>query len=523
MKPGEIAHSVSRGAFYLALEKVVALFSGIAYFALLLRWLGPTKYGIMTLALSFAGLATMANGNFEVYLERFAAEFQAHGRFATLRRAHLIALSVKFVLGLGAALLLAALAPWLAHHFAMPELATLLPVLTALVVTDSLATTARATLYGLQHFRWVSLLAVVFHVAKTIMVGALWGMHFGLQELAMGLAVLTLAQGVVSALVPLALLRGARDADRLAEPPRALLSAMSRYCLPLLGARAAFLSGQNLSKVVLGKLFDAAQLGYFSFAFQTVERFVEVVYVLPSSLLPSLTHLVARDERERMRWVFEQAFRLIQVAAVLLSVALFVYAPELTRIVGSPLFAPAVPVLRILALVPIARTAQQPLTMLFQAMRRPGVVLGLAIAKFLVEFSCYFTIVPRMGVLGGGIANLAGAVVSFAIAMVVARRLLPEGAPERTRAVARSVVLALSLVAIALAAEATLPYRGALAVRMALAPVMLLAVFALGLVTRYDLEKLSSLPLRAPWLRQSRDALVGFADRLARALEPRRA
>ena len=165
MKPGEIAHSVSRGAFYLALEKVVALFSGIAYFALLLRWLGPTKYGIMTLALSFAGLATMANGNFEVYLERFAAEFQAHGRFATLRRAHLIALSVKFVLGLGAALLLAALAPWLAHHFAMPELATLLPVLTALVVTDSLATTARATLYGLQHFRWVSLLAVVFGCA----------------------------------------------------------------------------------------------------------------------------------------------------------------------------------------------------------------------------------------------------------------------------------------------------------------------------------------------------------------------
>ena len=35
MKPGEIAHSVTRGAFYLALEKAAALLSGIAYFALL--------------------------------------------------------------------------------------------------------------------------------------------------------------------------------------------------------------------------------------------------------------------------------------------------------------------------------------------------------------------------------------------------------------------------------------------------------------------------------------------------------
>src|SRR6185436_2234610 len=46
MKPGEIAHAVSRGVFYLAIEKVVALVSGTLYFALLLRWMGPTKYGI---------------------------------------------------------------------------------------------------------------------------------------------------------------------------------------------------------------------------------------------------------------------------------------------------------------------------------------------------------------------------------------------------------------------------------------------------------------------------------------------
>ena len=67
-----------------------------------------------------------------------------------------------------------------------------------------------------------------------------------------------------------------------------------------------------------------------------------------------------------------------------------------------------------LALVPIARTAQQPLTMLFQATRRPGIVFTLAMVKLSVELACYLLIVPRWGGLGAAWANLAGANLSGA-------------------------------------------------------------------------------------------------------------
>lgn len=522
MKRGEIAHSVSRGAFYLAVEKVVALVSGILYFALLLRWLGPTKYGIMTLALSFAGLATMANGNAEVFLERYAAEYQAQGRLATLRRAHLLALALKTLLGAVATLLLVALAPSIAAQFDMPELAALLPWLGALVLTDGFATTARATLYGLQSFRWVSGLAIVFHIAKTAMVGALWAAHQGLPQLAIGLGALSLVQGVGASLVPLALLAKARDREGAPAPVRELAREMAGYCVPLLGARAAFLSGQNLSKVVLGKLFSAESLGYFSFAFQTIERFVEVLYVLPSSLLPALTQLVARQERDRLRWVFDQAFRLIQVTAVLLSVCLFVFAREITLFVGSPLFEKAVPLLQILSLVPIARTAQQPLTMLFQAMRRPGTVLRLALLKFAIEFGCYFTIIPVIGLPGGGWANLLGAVAAYAAALVAASRLLPEGASDRARAALVAFAFAGGAIGAGFALQRLAPGPEGLAARVVLVLMLVPAVFALGLVTRYDLDKISSVPLRHPALAAVRDRVVGWADRMAQVLEPRR-
>jgi O-antigen/teichoic acid export membrane protein len=527
MKRGEIAANVSRGAFYLVLEKAAALVSGVAYFALLLRWLGPTKYGIMTLALSFAGLATVATGNFEEFLERFAAEYQAQGRFDTLRRAHHLALLLKLGLGAVAAVLLAALAPWLAHHFQMPELGALLPVLTLIVITDGLATTGRATLYGLQRFRWLCFLSVTFHLVKTVMVGALWGFKQGLIALAFGLSGLTLLHGLAMSLVPVWILSHAlapAPAGPAPAPARGgLLREMAAYCAPLLGARVSFLSGQNLSKVVLGKLFDATHLGYFSFAFQTMERFIELVATLPSALLPSLTQLVARAERERLRYVFDQAFRLIQLMACVLSFGVFVFARELTLLVGSPLFEPAVPLLRILALVPIARTAQRPLTMLFQALRRPGIVLALALLKFGVEFGCYFTLVPALGLAGAGWANLGGALISYLVALMLLARVVPEGAGERSRAVALNVALLLPLLGVALAIDRLVLPPAAALLRVALAPVGLLGVFALGLVTRYDLEKLASVPLGSAWLRRTRDGVVAGADRLARALEPRRA
>lgn len=259
MKRGEIARHVTRGAFFLAVEKTAALLSGMLYFALMLRWLGPTNYGMLTLALAITGLASIATGNFEVFLERFAAEYQAHGRYDLLRRAHGLALSVKFGLGLLTSVVLLAVVPLLAAQFHMPELTVLVPILTFTVATDGLYTTGRSLLLGLQRYEWVSGLSLLFHIAKTVLVGVLWWSRQGLVSLAIGLSVLAVAQALLFSLVAWVM---ARREGRSDEPPAPatggsetpLVRQMFGYCLPLLGARAAFLSGQNLGKVVLAKV-----------------------------------------------------------------------------------------------------------------------------------------------------------------------------------------------------------------------------------------------------------------------------
>jgi O-antigen/teichoic acid export membrane protein len=537
MKPGEIVHSVSRGAFWLGVEKAAAIFSGAAYTVLLMRWLGPTKLGILTLAFSFTGLATMVTGNFEMYLERYGAEFEARGLLLTLRRAHLLALGVKTTLGLLASAVLLLVTPELARRLETPELLVLVPILVLTVVFDGLASTGRATLFGLQRFRWVSVLAILFHVTKTVMVGLLWWSRQGLVALAFGFAALSVSLGLAQTAVSLWIMRHAADHEP-PEPERAwrgLFHGMFRYCLPLLGGRIAFTSGQNLSKIIVGGLFDTQLLGYFTFAYQTIERFSEFVNSVPSVLLPSLTWLVARGERERLRSVFDQAHRLIQTLALVASLVLFVFAFELTRVLGSRLFLPAIPILQVMAVVPLARTAQQPLTMLFRSLRRPGTEMALAVVKFAAEFGSYFLLVTTLGVIGAAWSNLAGAVVSYVAALVAAARLLPEGAAERARITLKALALFLPLAGLTLLVESRLPVQALVESRLpaqalirllfhlALMLPMGVGLFALGLVRRQDLDKLAEVPLQAAWTKLVRNSVLAVLGFFARLAEPRRA
>jgi len=521
MARGEMARSIARGGFYLSIEKVAGMLSGILYTMLISRWLGPTKFGIMAMALACVGFATTATANAEVYLERYAAEYEARGMIRTLRRSLLLALGIKLSLGAVASALLIALSPWLAHFYNTPELAKLIPILVVMVAFDGFATTGRATLFGVQQYRWVAGLSILFNLGKTVIVGALWYSRRGLPELAASLAVITVIHGLLSALVPLWMLRRAEDRPGTHPPtPGALIRSMVRYCGPLLGARITFMSGQNLSTLVVGKLFDQTLVGYFSFAFRTLERFVEVAYTIPSSLLPPLTQLVVRGERQRLRVVFDDALRLIQVMACALAFLLFAFAREITLFAGSPLFEPAVPILQVLALVPMFRTAQQPLTMLFQAMHLPGVVLRLAAVKFVAEFGSYFVLVPLVGLSGAAWANLVGAAASYVAALIVLHGRLPGTTGPRLDAQARCLGLLVPLLVIAAVANRALGPVGGLALRLVLIPVGWIGIFGFGLVTRTDLEAIAAAPLSAAPMRSVRDAGVRVMDRFVRTIKP---
>lgn len=537
----QILKNVSRGSFYLAAEQATGLVSGVVYSFVVLRWLGPGDYGLLSLGLAVIGLASIGTGNFETYLERYAAEFETRGKGERLQRAWALALGIKFGLGVLTASLLWAGSRWVAAQYGETRLETLLLSLSGLLVVESFLTTGRAVLFGLQRFGWVAACALLFHAVKVVAVLLLWAGGAGVLELALALVAATAAAGgLQTAIAAVYLRRGPRAvgppvppsvqaaadpelfrpegaAGEVGDPP--LLASMMRYCLPLLGARAAFLMSQNLSRAVLGKFLSLEQLGYFSFSFTVVDRFVSFVYALPSSLLPSLTQLVAQDDRRRFRRLLDKAFRLIATAAATLSFGIFVFAEEITLLLGGPQYLAAIPVLSVMALVPWVRTAQQPLTMAFYALRRTAWVLALALLKLSVEFGGYFVLIPALGVRGAAWAHVIGAVASFVGALFLIRVELGPGR-HRWAVTAKASVLFLLAAAVKLAlAETGAGMALALATKLlVLVPGFLLAVFVGDLVTEDDLRRTASLEIRPSWARRTRDAVVAAGLRISRAV-----
>jgi teichuronic acid exporter len=516
--------NVSKGSFFLTVESLAGVASGLLYSIMVLRWLDPGWFGTLSLALSIVGLASVFTGNFELYLERYAAEFDARNQHERLLRAHLWALALKAVLGLLAGLVVYTLVPWIAAQYNFVKLDLLVKLLIALVVFDGFSSTGRATLYGLQQYSWIAALAILQHSLKLVAVIVLWRTGHGPTALALTLSGLAILNGLLATSVAMstawARAREGRESGTDTSPPesaRAIVGDMFRYCLPLLGARAAFISGQNLSRVVLGKFFSAEALGLFSFAFQTVERFVGLVYAIPSSLLPSLTQLVARGEPDRLRRLLDKGFRLIATLACALSFFIFVFAEEITRFVGGERYLPAVGLLRILALVPWVRTAQQPLTMGFYALRRTDIVLGLALAKFVTEMGSYFLLIPRVGLAGAAWANLLGALVAFTGAMVLMTRALVGPAEHRWAVIGKTSLLVGTGSVIALLLHgAGLDWRVLFALKaFVLVPGLLAGVALLDLVTDDDIARAQAIELQSPWKLALRDGIV----RLARAIQ----
>jgi len=511
--------NLSRGSFFLTVESLAGVISGLLYSVFVLRWLGPSWFGVLTLALSIVGLASVFTGNFEVYLERHAAEYEARNQHLRLVHVHLWALAVKTLLGFIAGLAIYSLLGWIKGQYGpgFENLDLLIFLLLPLVMFDGFSSTGRATLYGLQQYSWIAGLAVLTNTLKLVAVIVLAKTGRGPRSLALMLSGLAILGGLLSTTIAIAL-AAAKARESMAkgtdtsprESARQILADMFRYCMPLLGARAAFMSGQNLSKVVLGKIFDAQALGLFSFAFQTVERFIGLVYAIPSSLMPSLTQLFARGENDRMRRLLDKGFRLVATMACALSFFIFVFAEEITRVIGGERYLGAVGLLRILALVPWVRTAQQPFTMAFYALRRIGMVLQLALLKAATEMGSYFLLIPLVGLAGAAWANLLGALLSFFGALFLVGRAIPGSNGHRVAVIAKTGVLVAMGAAASLALHGLGLHPGLLfAIKLlVLVPLLIVGIVTFDLVTDDDLSRAEAIELETPWKVKLRDGAL---------------
>ena len=421
---------VSRGSFYLGLEQLTMLTGGVFYSIIVLRMLGPATYGILNLGQAAIGLAGVLTTNIETYLERFVAEIDARGAQHILRPLVRKILLTKATLAVVAGILVVILSDAIATAYGYRDLRRLLPALAPLVLLEGAGYVLRVTLFGLQRFRSIWIVALCNSILKLAIVFTLWMLHEGVVALVVGLVVVQGLTVVGLAALVLRFLPKMQGSGEEVPTHKKIWD----YVLPLLGARAFFLSGQHLNRLILGALMPARELGLASFALLTIDRFISLAAAVPNSLLPALSRLRGEKRDGAIEQVVTEGYRLVAAISVAVMAATFCLAREAVWITGGHEFFGAILPLQILALTPLFRTMQQPLSMGFYTYEKTRTIFWLAGLKFVVEPLCYPLLIPRFGVAGVAMASLLSSIAVFGPSLRIADHMFPATVGARRRA-----------------------------------------------------------------------------------------
>jgi O-antigen/teichoic acid export membrane protein len=325
--------------FWLAWSRGVVQLLAFMTTVLVARILAPADYGVMALASAFIGAAnTLA----EMGLGRAIIQFRDLTR-RELDTCFWITMALAIIgyalLSLGARII--------AHWFAVPQLAEVLPILALVlpltacsVVSDSLLR-QRLALDRISQAEIVGGLAALPVVLSCALAGlGVWALVIG------GILYPGVRSIIIFAFAPW------RPGFRIGGP-RA--KEVLRFSLTTLGANILWSLGEQADVMVIGKITGQVTTGLYSMAKQLAllpgQKIASIVNTLNSPIMAEL-----QTNIDAMRVAFYRTVRLTAAITLPVSTGMMLVADELVAIILGPRWAPIVPVLRLLCVYGAVRS-----------------------------------------------------------------------------------------------------------------------------------------------------------------------
>ena len=404
----EVRRHVADGSLRILLAEALILPTGLVTAAFLTRHLGPTGYGLFTLAsvmvLWIEWCVTSIFSRSTVKLIGDADDWRPWG--ATIVRFHLFT-------GVVAALLLWCISSRLAAFMNEPELGSCLRLFAFDIPVFSLATAHRDILVGTGRYR-----------QRAQVSAARWLIRLALMLLLVGLGLSVkgaIWASIGASVFDLAVARFYSRPPLFGSFPLPLRQ-LWQYALPL------FLSGltlrlfDKLDLLMLKALGATAALAGIYGAAQNLTIVPGLVgLALAPVLLAALTHTMRAGEFPIAQALGQDAVRsvvcLLPFAAMVAGAA-----PAITTLVLGPAFAPAAPFLALLIFAGWARLALAVTTAILISADKPGFILALSTPLVPLAVATHFVVIPRAGAWGAAMVTTVFSVLLAGASMIAVYR-----------------------------------------------------------------------------------------------------
>lgn len=243
------------------------------------------------------------------------------------------------------------------------------------------------------------------------------------------------------------------------ETARALL----RYGIPSSLVAVLAVATENIDYLVIGREMEPADLGYYTLAYRLPELSVIAVCIVAGQVFfPMFSRL--QDDPEGLRRSYLRSIRYVSLITVPGGILLAVLAPEVVYTLYSGTWAPAIPVLRMLALFSVVYSMSFHAGEIYKATGRPGILNWMSVLKVAV-FVPALWLAAQQSIATVGLAVLVVNVFLTAVKLAVAQRIVRFSLAGIAQSFLPSIATGVALGGIVLALSwlltATVPSLGA--------------------------------------------------------------
>jgi O-antigen/teichoic acid export membrane protein len=398
-----VAHNAVLNFLGLAVPLALAFF----IMPIAARHLGPARFGLLGLAWAVTEYLTLFDLGLGRALVKFVADALHHDS-RQLSEIVSLSMAAQIVAGIVGGAVFAFAAPLLVSDVfrISPELADearrVFQVVGLSVPVVLLISGQRAVLEGAQRFDLSATLKMLSSVASLTIpaVGALVG-----ASLASILLVVLLSRIVVSLVYALAIRRALPNLRWVKSRDWGLLSGILSFGGWVLVSNTVNPLLVYFDRFALGAITGLAAVGLYTAPYEGVTRILLVPVSLFSSLLPALTSIEARRERERFTELAASSERvLVPVMAIPLALVL-VFAPEILHAwLGAPYARQSATALRILAAGVFANSLAHPLFVVLYAKGRPDLPAKFHLLELVIHIPATILLIRAFGIAGAAAA-----------------------------------------------------------------------------------------------------------------------
>ena len=195
-----------------------------------------------------------------------------------------------------------------------------------------------------------------------------------------------------------------------------------RYGLPSALVAVLAVVTENIDYLMIGRLMEPADLGYYVLAYRIPELSVIAVCLVAGQVFfPMFSRL--QDDIASLRACYLDAVRYVSLITVPMGVLIAVVAPDVITTLYSDRWAPAIPLLRLLALFSVVYSMSFHAGEVYKATGRPGILNTLAVVKVLVMVPALW-IGAQYGIVMVAMAVLLANVFLTGCKLAVVERIL---------------------------------------------------------------------------------------------------